>query len=64
MKRIIKNDRVWLYADDNKILTNGEVYATFIMLAVGQVGENYYEIPVAEYEAKLAAEAAEHGVIL
>ncbi len=46
-----------LYADEGMVLTDGEHYGTTISLAEGDSGENYKEITIEEYEAKLAEEA-------
>lgn len=40
-------------ASDGMILTNGEVYGTEIFLAEGVDSSTFYEIPLAEYEAKM-----------
>lgn len=55
--------RIVIYADDGKVLTNGEVYGKHIYLAEGESAENYHEITDKEYqaiqeeeEAKLKAE--------
>lgn len=41
---------VTLYADEGKVLTNGEIYATTMSLAKGSDGEEFYEITREEYE--------------
>lgn len=40
-----------IYADEGKILTNGEIYGRVIFLAEGESDSDYYEISKAEYEA-------------
>ena len=42
--------RVILYADEGKILTNGEIYGTEIYLAEGEKTDTYSEITKKEYE--------------
>lgn len=49
-------DRKILYANDGKILTNGEVYGTQIFLAEGVDASAFYEITREEYEARMASE--------
>lgn len=45
-----------IYADEGKILTNGEIYGRQIFLAEGESAEDYYEITEAEYEQIQAEE--------
>ena len=42
--------RTILYADKDKVLTNGEIYGTQIFLAEDAVLDDWYEITVAEYK--------------
>ena len=48
--------RTILYADDNKVLTNGEIYGTQIFLAEGEYADNYHEISDKEYEKIMSAQ--------
>ena len=42
--------RTVIYADEGKVLTNGEIYGTQIFLAEGQSADEFYEISQEEYE--------------
>lgn len=42
--------RTILYADEGKVLTNGEIYGKQIFLADGVFAYTFYEITDAEYE--------------
>ena len=42
--------RIILYADKGKVLTNGEIYATQIYLGANDSPYNYYEITEEEYQ--------------
>jgi hypothetical protein len=44
-------ERKVIYADEGKILTNGEIYGKQIFLAEGVWSYNFYEITEEEYEA-------------
>ena len=48
--------RVVLYADEGKVLTNGEIFGKQINLAEGLSEDGFYEITDAEYEAHLKEE--------
>ena len=45
-----------LYADEGKILTNGEIYGKQIFLAEGVSEDNFHEITEVEYKRMLAEE--------
>ena len=49
--------RMILYADEGKVLTNGEIYGKESYLAEGVSAENFREITDAEYNVIQAAEA-------
>ena len=55
------NVRTVLYADEGTVLTNGTDYGTIIWLAEGVSPDSYHAIPLAEYEAIVAEQAAEVG---
>lgn len=42
-----------LYADEGKVLTDGEIYGKIIYLAEGLDESSFHEITEAEYEATL-----------
>lgn len=51
--------RIVLYADEGKILTDGTNYGKTVYLETGLDGSAYYEITDAEYAEIVAAEEAE-----
>ena len=50
---------IMLYADEGKILTDGENFGTTISLAEGESADKYTEITREEYDKIIEAEAAE-----
>ena len=52
-------ERITLYADDGKILTNGMDYGKIVTLAVGASAADWYEITEEEYNALQPEEVEE-----
>ena len=50
--------KVTLYAEEGKILTDGVHYARVAYLMAGDDGSAWHEIPVEEYNAIMAAQEA------
>lgn len=48
-----------IYADDGKVLTNGEIYGKIIYLAEGADPTTFYEITYEEYATILEAQSEE-----
>ena len=55
--------RIILYADDGKVLTNGEIYGDQIFLADGANETDFYEIDIEEYECILSKAQAEASLL-
>ncbi len=51
--------RTILYADDGKVLTNGEIYGKAIYLAEGASAADYHEITEEEYKNIIEEQATE-----
>ena len=55
---------ITIYADEGKVLTDGEIYGTTISLAEGESAEKFYEITKEEYNKTLAdKEIDDHEVM-
>lgn len=50
-----------IYAEEGKILTNGEIYGRVIFLADGMSEDGFYEITEAEYQKALEEKSQETG---
>ena len=50
-------NRKIITASEGMIFTNGEVYGRRIALGDWDSAENYYEIPIEEYEKRMADDA-------
>ena len=55
--------RTILYADEGKILTNGENYGKQIFLAEGESGFSYYEISEEEYANVLKKQEENKSIV-
>ena len=58
------SERNVLYAEEGTVLTNGTDYGVEIWLADGVSADDYYAIPLAEYEAIINSEQAEEADFL
>ena len=52
--------RTVIYAEEGRVLTNGEIYGTQIFLADGVNAEDFYEITDEEYQRILDEQNAEN----
>ena len=57
-------ERKVLYADDGKVLTDGETYGKVFFLASGVNAENFHEITDEEYQAILEKEEQKANGVL
>lgn len=55
--------RITIYADEGKVLTNGEVYGKIIHLETGSDISSYYEITDEEYEKIIAEQESEQDLV-
>jgi hypothetical protein len=51
--------RIVIYAEEGKVLTNGEIYGKQIFLAETENADSFYEITDAEYESILKEQEKE-----
>lgn len=51
--------RTIIYAEEGKVLTNGEIYGKEIYLAEGESAGSFYEISEAEYDELMKNETSE-----
>ena len=48
-----------IYANQGRVLTDGEIYGTMIYLAEGKSADDFYEISAEEYAERTSADAEE-----
>lgn len=54
-------ERIVIYADEGKVLTDGNIYGKQIFLADGVDASDFHEITEAEYNAIMEKEEQQHG---
>lgn len=52
--------KILIFADEGKVLTDGESYGTPISLGTGRSPDEYTEITIEEYDRRMAEQETEH----